>query len=139
MILLLVLFLIYSGIAFYTFRFQRVTLSISRKLLDYGDTNTQMILTPNWVGILGWISTGLLLVNGVLFFVFYGWVYILMLSFFHFFGLAILEKFSPIPPYGYFFEIIEKHLGNEIKNSKDKEKENFLKKMLGNVQRNKFK
>ena len=92
----------------YTFRFQRTTLSISRSLV--GDSSIQTMLTPVWVGILGWMNVPLMVLAIIAIGLSYSWVLAIM----YFIALHLVhstvDTFTPIPSYKHCFSIIKKHL-----------------------------
>jgi hypothetical protein len=63
MSVLLLLIIIRILLAAFVFRFQRVTLNLSRKHMGIGTPKYQQLLTHAWMGILGWLSTGWLVVK----------------------------------------------------------------------------
>ena len=50
----------------FAFRFQRTTLNISRAIFNKGSSNVQMLLSPTWLGILGWLVHGLVILISIL-------------------------------------------------------------------------
>lgn len=111
---------LYVVISVYTFRFQRTTLSISREILGHGDPGLQLVLTPNWMGVLGWIGTALLVINIVLFFIYFGWIWALGILGYGFIFGAFVDMVTPLPSYNHCFNIIEKELQNQIKKLKNR-------------------
>lgn len=108
------------------FRFQRTTLSLSREHLGAGDTNYQTLLTPNWMGALGWINSALLVVNIILFLVFYGWVWSLLIIACGLALTGIFDAFTPLPTYSHCFDVVSKHLGKEEKRAKKEDNKELL-------------
>lgn len=100
--------------------YQRITLSIARVLRErvsnVSITNAQMLLTPNWMGLLGWTSTiglyaSLILIAwqiGIL------WAIVLL--------IAVHASHAIIPiPSGHFYGLVKKHLQKEMKGRHDKD------------------
>ena len=135
-LLVAVLLLIYFVVTTYTFRFQRTTLSLSREILGFGSTDVQVMLTPNWMGVLGWAGTALLVLNVVLVFIAFGWVYSLLLIFYAFVLGALVDAITPLPSYTHTFNIIERHLEQEARRAiarQEAEKLTLVEKMREHV------
>lgn len=113
-IYVLILILVKIILTTFVFRFQRTTLSISRKVLGVGNANFQSILTPNWIGILGWADTGLSILLIGLIFIKFGWLWALLAIAFIIFGATIIDVISPIPSYKLCFNLIKRSLKNDI-------------------------
>lgn len=107
---------LYVVISVYTFRFQRTTLSISREILGRGDPDLQLVLTPNWMGVLAWSGTALLVINLVLFFIYFGWIWALGILGYGFIFGAFVDMVTPLPPYYHCFNIVERELNKRIHN-----------------------
>lgn len=106
-------YILFNFLHLYVFLFQRVTLSIARLAEGVSRNDTQMILTPNWMGILGWISS-----IGFYGSLIYLWLDIGILWAVGGFVLSqIIFAIVPIPQ-NYYFGIITKHLTKEMTNSK---------------------
>lgn len=121
-----IVFILYFLINTFVFRFQRTTLSISREHLGQNYPKYQMILTPKWVGVLGWINKLLMLFSVVFAFVFYGLVSIFLVLLYSFIGTALVDTITPWPSYSKCFEIIEKWFTQDKSLSK-KDREEILK------------
>ena len=101
--------------ATFTFRFQRTTLSICRALYGQNDPRVQTVMTPVWLGLLGWTHTALIFVmTGVLWY-FYGWLFGVAAFLYGFAGLALLDLISPLPTYRFCFKLIEAELDRHTK------------------------
>jgi len=115
------IFAIFFLIHTYVFMYQRTTLTIARAMGNVPIMQVQTILTPNWMGLLGWISTFGLYGSYILIWLQVGWLWAI--------GLFILNHLSsaviPIPS-KYFYNIVEKHLVEEIKRQKGKEERGEL-------------
>jgi len=120
----------------FVFRFQRTTLSVSRVLLNQGNANLQMLLTPNWVGLLGRINRGLWIALTMSIFVEFGWLWSVVLLGYIFFGSAITDIITPVPSYAQCFTIIKKTLHDGIKEqgAKNHEAMAALQQLLDNVE-----
>lgn len=53
-----VVYLVFLIIFTVVFMYQRTTLNIARKMNKRNVMEMQLILTPNWIGLLGWTSYG---------------------------------------------------------------------------------
>jgi len=111
-----ILLFAYFVINTFIFRFQRTTLMISRKIkiIGVGGPNLQLILTPNWVGLLGWISQGLWIIISILLFFQFGWVFTLIFFLYVFIGVGFFDFITPFPSHNRCFKIIENNLNKEI-------------------------
>jgi hypothetical protein len=103
-------FIIYVFLSQYVFRFQRTARGVSQELLGAIDARLQTLLTPNWMGALGWLSTGLWIVATILTWVAFGWlggvgvfIYGLILA-------ALTDVVSPFLTYTHCFNVIESAL-----------------------------
>lgn len=102
----------------YVFEFQRVTLILSRRHIGSGSSEYQIILTPTWMGGLGWLSTIIHIVTGVLMYINYGWLFLLIYLSFVFAFYALIGTLVPFPTTAYYFQVIKKHLSKEIAGKK---------------------
>lgn len=117
----------------FVFKYQRVTLMLSRKNIGEGNTEYQMLLSPNWIGILGWVVNILHILGVIAFFIVYGWVYAILYLILSFAGYGILDIVIPIPSRHYYFGLIKKSLQNDIKNQKNIAQKKTLEKILQSV------
>ncbi|OGJ68031.1 hypothetical protein A3B61_00310 [Candidatus Peribacteria bacterium RIFCSPLOWO2_01_FULL_53_10] len=108
----------------FCFRFQRVTLAVSRKLKESEDTyrnkktnKLQSFMTPTWLGALGWLSTLLLIAAFFLIFVAFGWMWALGVVLYAFVGGAIVDVITPIPSYQYCLELAQKEIRKSLAGS----------------------
>lgn len=95
---------------FYVFAFQRATLTLGRLIQPEHVSKVQLILTPNWMGALGWTTT--IGFYGSLVFVGFehGWLWAIcgwVLS-------QILYSIVPIPS-KHFYGLIKQHLIKTVK------------------------
>lgn len=97
--------------------FQRATLTIARVIEILPIAQVQAILTPNWVGAIGWISTIGLYASIVYIWLQHG----LLWSLGTFIGSHLLTAVVPIPS-SYFYNLVLRHLRQEISREKDNEK-----------------
>lgn len=112
----LLIYSIFLIIFLFAFMYQRTTLTIARIIQNLPITEVQMILTPTWIGLIGWISYGMYVACILIGFEF-GWTFGILSFIFAY----ILSVIIPIPS-SFFFNMIKDHLDNEIKNCKNKEK-----------------
>ncbi len=124
----LIVFGIFFLIHTYVFMYQRTTLTIARAMGNVPITQIQTVLTPNWMGLLGWVSTIGLYGSYVLIWLQIGWLWAVGLFILNHLASAII----PIPS-GYFYNVVEKHLEKEIKNQKGKEERDALIEFLGQI------
>ena len=109
-IAVLALIVVFVANSMFTFRFQRTTLGICRELFGHNDKKVQILMTPPWVGFLGWFHTALIVVvTGVLWLT-YGWPFGLGALIYGFAGLAVVDVVSPLPTYRFCFKLIESEL-----------------------------
>ena len=129
----IVLIVIHFFLFVYTFRFQRTTLGLSREHLGQGTSKYQQILTPTWMGILGWFQT-ILYVSAIIsvFFV-YGWLFAVGYILISQVGFTLVDGITPIPSYTHCFKTIKNHLLKEIHLTNDEEMKNGLRKVLVQV------
>ncbi|HUE70094.1 MAG TPA: hypothetical protein VMP01_04325 [Pirellulaceae bacterium] len=106
----LLLVMLDMTLSHYVFRFQRTTLFLARKCAPQEVTNAQLLMTPIWMGVLGWLHTALALGTIVLVYFAFGWLwtgawilYLLILS-------AVVDRLCPIPPYEHCLTLIEGEL-----------------------------
>lgn len=105
----------------YVFFYQRTTLKIAR-VLDIANKNeAQMVLTPSWMGALGWTSTIGFYGSVIYLWVQWGfWIALAGLLFSHLFFAVV-----PIPS-NYFYKIVIDHLQSEIKKAKNNDAKTAL-------------
>jgi hypothetical protein len=132
-IFIIVLLIIYFISNIFVFRFQRTTLNISRAIIDYGDSNIQALLTPNWIGLLGWIDRGLWIILCPLLFIQFGWISVIIFLLYVFIGGAFIDVITPFPSYNQCFKIIEKSLNKDIQTTLDQDKKTALTNLSGEV------
>ncbi|MHB8840688.1 MAG: hypothetical protein ACYC56_02670 [Candidatus Aquicultor sp.] len=114
-VLLIVDWLIFN----YVFKYQRVTLLLSREHTGASNPEYQMLLTPNWVGIMGWLTRLLHLGTAVAFFVVYGWLFAILYLLLSFFGYGLIDALIPFPSTRYYFKLIKNSISNDINNAKN--------------------
>jgi len=129
------LLFIYFVIDTFVYRFQRTTLSISRSIIGVGNPNLQSWLTPDWVGLLGWISRALWIIITILLFFYFGWSFTLIFLSYVFLGGAFVDFITPFPSYNQCFKIIEKSLKKDIKTALNPDKKEALINLLSEVER----
>lgn len=110
----IIIFFVFFLIHLYVFMYQRATLTIARALDSQPVTQVQTILTPNWMGLFGWISTLGLFGSYVLIWLQMGLLWVVIIFVLNQLASAIV----PIPS-RYFYTLIEKHLVSETKKLKD--------------------
>lgn len=113
-ILLIIDWLVFN----YIFKYQRVTLILSRKHTGDSNAEYQMLLSPNWIGIMGWSVNLLHIGTAVAFFMVYGWLYAVLYLMLSFVGYGFFDALIPFPSTKYYFKIIINGLSRDI--SKDK-------------------
>lgn len=107
---ILVLVVVFVANSVFTFRFQRTTLGICRELFGRRDTRVQILMTPPWVGFLGWSHTALFIAVTAVLWITYGWPFGLGALVYGFVGLAVVDMVSPLPTYRFCFKLIEGEL-----------------------------
>lgn len=132
-IFIIALLIIYFINNTFVFRFQRTTLSISREMIGYGDPHMQALLTPNWMGLLGWIDMGLWIILCPLLFIRFGWISVIIFLLCVFIGTALIDSFTPFPSYNQCFKIIEKSLNKDIQTTSNQNKKTTLVNLLGEI------
>jgi len=130
-----ILLFLYFLIVTFVYRFQRTTLSISRSILGIGNPNIQSLLTPPWIGLLGWISQALWIIVAILLFFYFGWGFSLIFLSYVFLGVAFVDFISPLPSYNQCFKIIEKSLKKDINTTLDPNQKEALVSLLNEVER----
>jgi len=128
------LLLTYFIINTFAFRFQRTTLSISRSILNVGKAEFQALLTPVWIGLLGWISQALWIIISILLFLQFGWIQALVFLLYVFMGTAFFDSITPLPSYNQCFNIIEKNLKKGVNKSKNLLQKIGLEEILEKIQ-----
>jgi len=114
-----ILLLIVDWLVFnYVFKYQRVTLMLSRKHTGASSAEYQMLLTPNWVGILGWLTKLLHLGTAVAFFMVYGWFFAVFYLLLSFVGYGLIDAFVPFPSTQHYFKLIKNSISNDISSAK---------------------
>jgi hypothetical protein len=99
----------------FVFKFQRVTLFLSRQYQSGSVKQYQLFLTPSWMGLLAFVNIGAGLVLAGLGYYFYDFFWALIYLLVSQFGFPVLSTFMPfIPGNKYFLDIIKNHLQNEI-------------------------
>ena len=101
----------------FTFRFQRITLSISRAL-DTGEDLTGE-LAPRWMMLLYSIDFILGLILAVLIFIQFSWIWLLVFLALSITGIALADVVSPLPSHAQCFKIIKRHLSHVSTNRED--------------------
>lgn len=104
------LFAAYAILSQYVFRFQRTTRGISQELLDGVDQNLMLLLTPGWMGTLGWTSSLLFVISIAAAWWALGWVATLAVVAYGLLLSAIIDVISPLPTYSHCFNIVESTL-----------------------------
>lgn len=112
----LLIFAIFFIVHLYVFMYQRATLTITRAMGNVSIAQVQMVLTPNWMGVLGWISTFGLYGSYILIWLQVGLIWAIALFILN----HLISAIIPIPS-KYFYNLVEKHLEKEIKGNKNKE------------------
>jgi hypothetical protein len=118
---------IYCLLAFYliantfAFRYQRTTLSICRSIGEV-HANIQAAMTPPWLGLLGWIDTGLLILLPFLLFFQFGLISAFGFLAYAFVGTAAVDSVTPLPTYRQCFRIIMRFLESDISRSPEPER-----------------
>jgi hypothetical protein len=92
----------------YLFRFQRVTRSLARSVFSGADqVNGQIIMTPTWVGMLGWMLLPFNAAIAIGFIWLVGWTAGLIWLTYAFLGVALVNWVTPLPSYEHCFELVE--------------------------------
>lgn len=105
----------------FVFMYQRATLTIARVLGRVNIQQAQMILTPNWMGLLGAISTAGLYGSYIFIWLQVGLIWAIALFILN----HLINTFIPIPS-KFFYNIIERHLVKEIRGKRDGEERALL-------------
>lgn len=104
--------------AVFTFRFQRTTLEIARKLSNGADRKTigayQILMTPIWMGALGWIHTALMIVLPLVLWWQYSWIHALGFLVIGTAGLAIFASILPLPTPAFCLRLIMSEIDKGI-------------------------
>ena len=84
------------------FHYQRFTLTVARKVvLNSGMPlpvgAVQIAMTPTWIGALGWLGTGLLVVGAGLFIKESVWVGVVVFVAYGLFGMGLADVVWPVP------------------------------------------
>ncbi len=116
-----ILFFVILALHTYVFMFQRATLTIARVIEILPIAQVQAILTPNWVGAIGWISTIGLYASLVYIWLQHGLLWALGA----FVASHLLTAVIPIPSV-YFYNLVLRHLTKEISREKDNEKKEIF-------------
>lgn len=112
----LILIIIHWILFHYTFEFQRITLALARLQNDKDTKDYQILLSPNWIGLLGWTLNIVHIVAVILVFLYYGWIFAIIYLALTFLGIySIIGYYIPFPPKKHFFKIIKNNLLNKIK------------------------
>jgi hypothetical protein len=112
-------------VSFFVHRFQGITYEISKASSVssmIGVASVQMLMTPTWVGIFGWLQTPFLLGVFVVFLLYYTWWIGLLASIVWLFGFGFLGRVIPIPPQS----IMTKIMLAELEGEKEKRDETNL-------------
>lgn len=117
----------------YVFKYQRVTLILSRIHRGLNSAEYQALLTPNWIGIMGWLVNILHILSAIAFFITYGWIIAVLYLILSFVGYGLIDVVIPLPSTHYYFRLIKKSLGNDIKNSKNTSQKKELDEILQKV------
>lgn len=104
------LFAAYAILSQYVFRFQRTARGISQELLGGVDQNLMLLLTPGWMGALGWTSSLLFVISIAAAWWALGWIVALTVVAYGLLLSAIIDVISPLPTYSHCFNIIESTL-----------------------------
>lgn len=110
LILLIVDWLVFN----YTFKYQWVTRDLSRKHTSVESPEYQMILSPTWLGIMGWLVNLLHICTAVAFFLVYGWIFAVLYLILSFFGYGLIDFIVPFPSRHYCLGLIKKSIRNDI-------------------------
>jgi len=101
--------------------YQRATLTIARIIGNAPANKIQLVLTPNWMGLLSSISVVGLYGSYILIWLQLGFIWAFVLFLLN----HLLNAIIPIPT-KYFYNIVEKHLKREIKRNSDKKQKAAL-------------
>jgi hypothetical protein len=101
----------------YAFNFQRVTLVIARQFAndELPLRKYQLLLTPTWLGVIGWINSILLVLNLAMIFIYYGWLWALGYLATSQLLFGVVAGLLPFPSFEQAFDIIKKNLEAEKK------------------------
>jgi len=102
-------------------------------MVGLGNSNIQALLSPTWLGLLGWANTILCIVISVSLFLELGWFYLSIFLIYVFVGTALIDVITPIPSYNRCFEIIENSLSKDIKKALDVDEKLLLLKLLNKI------
>lgn len=114
----------------FIFRFQRTTLGICREMFGADDWRVQAVMTPAWVGFLGWTHRVLIFVVSGVLWKSYGWPFALGAFVYGFLGLALMDVISPLPTYRFCFRLIEGELDKRKKEDDSGEISRFKERVL---------
>lgn len=103
----------------YVFKYQRVTLILSRKHTGSSSTEYQMLLSPNWVGLMGWLINILHFGTAIAFFMIYGWLFAVLYLILSYVGYGFIDALVPFPSTKYYFKLIKNSVQNDIKKEKN--------------------
>lgn len=112
LILLVLFFYVVSNT--FVFRFQRTTLSLSMAVTKKDVPNVQKMMTPVWVGALGWVNTIILIALFIYFVVTSSWLWLATLLLYAFVGTAIIDRFIPLPSYRLCTELVMSGLRKDL-------------------------
>ena len=95
----LYVYMLIAGIAdFFVNRYQAITYEISKSIpTEIGVSNVQALMTPNWIGALGWITTPFYLSLFVIFWILYVWWIGLLIALVWVFFFGLAGRVIPIP------------------------------------------
>lgn len=102
------IYIIFLLLFLFVFMYQRTTLTIARILQAPSINEVQLVLTPTWIGMLGWVSWGVYVASILI-----GIKYGVIVGIASAIVIHIISAVIPIPS-GYFFNLIEKHLKREF-------------------------
>ncbi len=122
----------------YVFRLQRATLTLARLYLGRVNLDQdkesigklQVMLTPDWAGMVGWVATGLMIINVFTLINTGNWFSAILIVAITYIGIGLIEPFYPLPSYTHCFNHIEKYLKKAIKGAKLEEDKHVHEQLL---------
>ena len=115
----IILIIIHWILFHYTFEFQRITLTLARQQDIENTKDYQIILTPTWMGILGWTLNIIHILAIILVYLYHGWIIAIIYAVLSYFGFySFIGFYIHYPSKKHYFSIIKRHLLGEIKKGK---------------------
>jgi hypothetical protein len=109
-ITILILCIAFTVNGIFVFRFQYLTRSIARLMSPWPTTTIQVVITPVWIGLLGWLHSALIIVIPVIILIHFGWQLGTVAGIYCLFGFAPLSLMSPLPSIGFYYQLMTSEL-----------------------------